>query len=156
MGTKKAKAAAVAKAGSERTQASIDKLAADVSKNSNERRAANDARWATLMEKTDIKLELEKSNVVVKKRREDFMILTADVSSLDPQAKAACELLRSVIFQEMGLAPPVATASSTPATASSAPATTPEAPGGETNGEGFLDGTPREGFLDGGNIDMTA
>ena len=64
-----AKAAAAAKAGSERTQASIDKLAADVSKNSNERRAANDARWATLMEKTDIKLELEKSKVAVKKRR---------------------------------------------------------------------------------------
>ena len=59
-----------------------------------------------------------------------------------------CELLCSAIVQEMGLA------SSTPATTSSAPTATPAATYGETNGEGFLDANPREGFLD-GNIDMT-
>ena len=46
-GNKKAKAALAAAANSERATASIEKVIADVSKNSNKRRAANDARWAT-------------------------------------------------------------------------------------------------------------
>ena len=94
-GNKKAKAALAAAANSERAATSIETVIADVSKNSNERRAANDARWATLMDKPDKKLELKKTKVASKKRREDFMILTADVSTLDPQAKAACDLLRA-------------------------------------------------------------
>ena len=77
-------------------------------------------------------------DVASKKRREDFMVLTADVSALDAQAKAACDLLRATIFQEMGLLPPTATAT----------------PSGDTHSrDDFLgdelDGdTPREGFLD--------
>ena len=35
------------------------------------------------MENTDKKLELEKSKVAMKKRRGDFMILIANVSTLD-------------------------------------------------------------------------
>ena len=100
-GTKKAKASLAAAANSARTAASIEKVIADVSKSATERRAANDARWVTLMDKTNKKLELEKAKAASKKRREDFMVLTADVSALDAQAKAACEPLRAAIFQEM-------------------------------------------------------
>ena len=71
---KKVKAAVAAAANSERMNASIEKVIAEVSKNSNKKRAANDAKWVTFMEKTDKKLVLEKSKLVVKKRREDFMI----------------------------------------------------------------------------------
>ena len=92
------------------------------------------------MEKTDNKLELENSKVVVKKRREDFMVLTADVSTLEPQARAACDLIRAAIFQEMGLAPPSATAFSTPtATTYSAPtATLTTTPNGKANDDDSL------------------
>ena len=57
-GTKKPKASLAAAANSARTAASIEKVIADVSENATERRAANDARWVTLMDKTEKKLEL--------------------------------------------------------------------------------------------------
>ena len=87
--------------------------------------------------------------VASKKRREDFMVLTADVSALDAQAKAACDLLRAAIFQEMGLLPPTATPTATTTPTATATAT----PSGNSHGrDDFLgdeyDGdTPREGFL---------
>ena len=68
VGNKKAKAAIAVVANSEWMNASIDKPNTKVSKNSTERRVINDARWATLMEKTDKKLELEESKVAVNKR----------------------------------------------------------------------------------------
>ena len=64
--------------------------------------------------------------------------------------KAACDLLRASIFQEMGLLPPTAT----PTAMATATATATTTPSGDTHGrDDFLgneldDDTPREGFLD--------
>ena len=80
IGMKKAKAAVAA---------SIDKVFADVTAKSSMRHAQMDKRWDALLQKTDIKLDLVKSKVAVLKRKEDFMILTADVSNMTPQLKAA-------------------------------------------------------------------
>ena len=46
------------------------------------------------MQKTNIKLELTKSKVVVMKRKGDFMILAADMSNMNAQMKAARHVLR--------------------------------------------------------------
>jgi hypothetical protein len=44
-----------------------------------------DARWAVMMEKQDIKIELEMEGFVVKKRKEDFTIMTTNTSNMDPE-----------------------------------------------------------------------
>ena len=49
-----------------------------------------------------------KMGSTIKKRKEDFMILIADVLTPNPQMRTTC----AAIFQEMGLAPPSATTSS--------------------------------------------
>jgi hypothetical protein len=41
--------------------------------------------------------------VVVKKMREDFMILIADISNMDDEVKTAHMLFSDAILQEMGL-----------------------------------------------------
>ena len=48
-----------------------------------------DKSWDALLHKADLKLELTKSKVAVLKRKEDFMILTVDVSNMTPHVKAA-------------------------------------------------------------------
>ena len=79
IGNKKAKAALAAAAKTDRVQSSIDKVLADVCSNSSLRREENNARWATLMQKADVKINLEQKKAAVKKRSQDFMILTAHV-----------------------------------------------------------------------------
>ena len=106
IGNKKAKAALAAAAKTDRVQSSIDKVLADVCSNSSLRREENNARWATLMQKADVKINLEQKKAAVKKRSQDFMILTADVSNLDPLARAAHNMYRAAILQELGLVPP--------------------------------------------------
>ena len=64
---------------------------------------------SSLIEKTDIKLELEKKKVVVKERSQNFMILAADLSTMDPLAKARHDMFCAAILQE----PELATASVT-------------------------------------------
>ena len=57
-----------------------------------------------------MKLELTMSKVVVMKRKEDFMILTADVSNMNPLAKVAQDMFCVAILQELGLGQAPATA----------------------------------------------
>ena len=103
IGTKKAKAVVAASTESEQVVASINKVFVDVTVNSSMRRAQMDKRWEALLQKADIKLELTKSKVVVLKRKEDFMILTADVSNISPQVKAAYTMFCVDILKELGL-----------------------------------------------------
>ena len=94
---KKAKATLAAAAKTDRVQSSIDKVLADVCSNSSLRRDEHNARWATLMQKADVRIDVEQKKAVVKKRSQDFMILTADVSNLDPLARAAHNMYRAEI-----------------------------------------------------------
>jgi hypothetical protein len=55
------------------------------------------------MEKQEKKIELETMRVVVKKMREDFMILIADISNMDDEVKTAHMLFSDAILQEMWL-----------------------------------------------------
>ena len=95
-----------AAAKSDRVQSSIDKILADVCSNSSLRRDEHNARWATLMQKADVRIDVEQKKAAVKKRSQDFMILTADVSQIDPLARAAHDMYRAAILQELGLVPP--------------------------------------------------
>ena len=106
IGHKKAKVALAAAAKTDRVQSAIDKVLADVCSNSSLRREENNARWAALMQKADVKINLEEKKAAVKKRSQDFMILTADVSNMDPLARAAHNMYRAAILQELGLVPP--------------------------------------------------
>jgi hypothetical protein len=47
----------------------------------------NDARWEVMMAKQDIKIKLEKEWVAVKKQKEDFVLLTADSSTMDAETE---------------------------------------------------------------------
>ena len=58
------------------------------------------------MQKADVKIDLEQKKAAVKKRSQDFMILTVDVSNLDSLARAAHNMYRAVILRELGLVPP--------------------------------------------------
>jgi hypothetical protein len=78
IGNKKAKAAVAMAASSERVQTSIDKWKAEVITHLIIRARKADERLVSLMEKLDKKIELEASRVAAKKRKYDFMILTAD------------------------------------------------------------------------------
>ena len=105
-GNKKAKAALAAAEKTDRVQSSIDKVLADICSNSSLRREENNTRWATLMQKADVKIDIEQKRAAVKKRSQDFMILTVDVSNLDSLARAAHNMYRVVILRELGLVPP--------------------------------------------------
>ena len=67
-GHKKAKAAMAAAAKTDRVRSSIDKVLADVCSNSSLWRNENNARWATLMQKADVRIEVEQKKATVKKR----------------------------------------------------------------------------------------
>jgi hypothetical protein len=45
-------------------------------------------RWATMLEKQDKKIALETARVAVKNWKEDFLILTTDMSGMDEEVKA--------------------------------------------------------------------
>jgi hypothetical protein len=113
---KKAKAAATQESSSERMTASIDKWQASMTMQVVMRAAKADERWAAIMEKQEKKIELETTRVVVKKRKEYFMILTADTSNMDDKVKAMHLLFHDAILQKMGLcrAPATATAATPP------------------------------------------
>jgi hypothetical protein len=113
---KKAKAAATQESPSERMTASIDKWQASMTMQVVMQAAEADERWAAIMEKQEKKIELETTRVVVKKRKEYFMILTADTSNMDDKVKAMHLLFHDAILQKMGLcrAPATATAATPP------------------------------------------
>jgi hypothetical protein len=43
----------------------------------------SDARWAVMMQKQDVKIKLEREQVGVKKRKDEFTFMTADTSNMD-------------------------------------------------------------------------
>jgi hypothetical protein len=55
-------------------------------------------RWASVMERQDIKLDLIKANIVSKKRKEDLSILLADTSGMDDDVKAWCSVQCATIL----------------------------------------------------------
>ena len=58
IGNKKGKTTSVREANSEKVHSTIDKVLADVCKNSSERRVSCDAKWADISDKANKKLEL--------------------------------------------------------------------------------------------------
>jgi hypothetical protein len=46
------------------------------------------ARWVSVMERQDVKLDLIKANIVAKKRQEDLAILLVDTSGMDDDIMA--------------------------------------------------------------------
>jgi hypothetical protein len=46
-----------------------------------------DERWKVIMATQDIKIELEKEWIEVKKRKKDFVLLTVDTSTMDAETK---------------------------------------------------------------------
>jgi hypothetical protein len=55
-------------------------------------------KLAAIMEKQEKKIELETTRVVVKKRKQYFMILIADTSNMDDKVKAVHLLFRDAIL----------------------------------------------------------
>jgi hypothetical protein len=58
------------------------------------------AKWASVMERQDIKLDLIKANIVAKKRKEDLAILLVDTSGMDDDVKAWCAAQRATMLAE--------------------------------------------------------
>ncbi|KAE8778065.1 putative methionyl-tRNA synthetase [Hordeum vulgare] len=87
-GTKRAKTARDAAPATERLQSSIEQCIADAKSNAAKREEKSEARWSALMTKQDAKLDLLRTNVVVKKRNTNLAFLMgADVSIVDEQVK---------------------------------------------------------------------
>jgi hypothetical protein len=53
------------------------------------REANGNKRWASIMEKHDENIELERTRLAMKKRKNDLMIMTAATSNMDGEVKAA-------------------------------------------------------------------
>ena len=70
------------------------------------------------MQKADARIDVEQKKAVIKKRSQDFMILTADISNMDPLARAAHDMYHAAILQELGLVPPPQTDGNTGGNAS--------------------------------------
>lgn len=121
IGNKKAKVATAAAASSEKMQSSIEKMVAQQASSSEQRRLEAQERWAAIMQKTDIKIELETKRMAVKKRKEDFALLTADTSNMDPVVRAAHLMMRNAILAEMGLDQATGSATATPTTTPTPP-----------------------------------
>uniref|UniRef100_A0ACD5TNZ6 Uncharacterized protein n=1 Tax=Avena sativa TaxID=4498 RepID=A0ACD5TNZ6_AVESA len=97
-------------------------------------------RWASVIERQDIKLGLIKANVVAKKRREDLAILMVDTKDMDSEVRAWCVDRRALILSEnratanQNNSPTPATATPTPtpiytqASTTVPPLATPEVP----------------------------
>jgi hypothetical protein len=77
IGNKAAKATALEASSSEKIQSSINKCLMDVSSNLLIRDKKASERWVTLLWKQEEKMLIKKERVAVKKRKEDFMLLTA-------------------------------------------------------------------------------
>jgi hypothetical protein len=75
------------------------------------------------MERHDIKLDLMKANIVVKKRKEDLVILLVDTSGMDDDVKACCAVQRTTILAGSQALPAPQPNTTTPATATTPPAT---------------------------------
>jgi hypothetical protein len=58
------------------------------------------ARWASFIERKDIKLELIKASVAAKKRKEDMAMLLVDTSGMDDDVRAWCPDHRTMILSE--------------------------------------------------------
>jgi hypothetical protein len=87
-----------------------------------------DERWATLLQKQEEKMLIEKERVAVKKCKEDFLLLTASMIGMDPRVLVAHNFYKDMIHDEIDAkmaataSAPAAASASTPASAS---ATTP-------------------------------
>jgi hypothetical protein len=69
IGNKKAKAVVVTTTSSNRVQSPIDKCLLEVTSSKSLKYEESDTKWAVLMEKQDIKMELEKETVAVKRKK---------------------------------------------------------------------------------------
>ncbi|CAM0954569.1 unnamed protein product [Alopecurus aequalis] len=109
-GNKKAKAGAPA---AERVQAAIEQCIADAKEQAlakqqmnAEREEKANARWAVLMKKSDIKIELLKTNVAAKKRMTDLAFLQAgDPATMTPQVASWYRAECGKILNGMSAAP---------------------------------------------------
>ena len=130
VGTKKAKAVRDAAPAIEKIHSSILACIADAATHAATRveQAAKmeevaSARWASVMERQDIKLDLIKANIVAKKRKEDLAILLVDTSGMDDDVKAWCAEQRATILAESRAPSARQPSTATPATATTPPAT---------------------------------
>jgi hypothetical protein len=74
-------------------------------------------RWAVIMAKQNIKIKLEKDLVVVKKWKEDFVLLTTDTSTMDTETKCYLGERDTILQRRRTRAPPTlvpTTSASTP------------------------------------------
>jgi hypothetical protein len=99
VGNKAAKVVALETATADRVQASIDKCLVDVSSTLLMRDTESDERWKVMLLKQEEKIVIRKERVAVKKRKGDFMILTADTTRMDPQVLAAHMFCRDMILK---------------------------------------------------------
>jgi hypothetical protein len=72
------------------------------------------ARWASVMEREDLQLNLVKANVAAKKRKEDLKILLVDTSSMDGDVKARCVEECTMILSERWASPATQPSAATP------------------------------------------
>jgi hypothetical protein len=87
IGNKTAKAARDTVPSSERLQSSLEKCITNVASNAMLREQKYDARWAVMLEKQDSNIAVQKTAVATKKRKEDYLFLMADTSSMTPEVK---------------------------------------------------------------------
>lgn len=145
VGNKAAKAAALEAASAEKAQTSINKCLAEVSSTLLIRDAKADERWATLFERQAEKMKMEKERAVVekerallekertttKKRKDDFMLLTASTAGMDPRVMAAHNYYKDMILAEIdakiaaAAAAPATSPAAAPSAGASASASTP-------------------------------
>ena len=125
VGHKAEKAAALEAAFADKTQTSINKCLADVSSNLLICDAKADERWATLFERQAEKMQMEKERAVLekertttKKRKDDFMLLTASTAGMDPRVMAAHNYYKDMILAEIDAK--IAAAAAAPATSPAA------------------------------------
>ncbi|CAM0945961.1 unnamed protein product [Alopecurus aequalis] len=112
-GNKKAKAAKAGAPTAERVQAAIEQCIADAKDQAlanqqmnAEREEKANARWAALMKKSDVKIELLKTNVAAKRRMTDLTFLQAgDPTMMTPQVAAWYKAECGKILNGMPAAP---------------------------------------------------
>ncbi|CAM0881035.1 unnamed protein product [Alopecurus aequalis] len=123
-GNKKAKAAKAKAPAAERVQAAIEQCIADAKDQAIAKQQMNaereemiNARWAALMKKSDIKIELLETNIASKKRVTDLAFLQAgDPATMTPQVAAWYKAECGKVLNQMPAAPSAAEDDAPPST----------------------------------------